>query len=736
MEDRCTSERSRRYFLAGLAACLTPHAVWAQGESDLDAHWKLDGEGNNARELRSGTSDAITARTGSTRWVGKGRDRALRLDGYSVWIDHPAVNFKPAAEALTVCAWVAFESYPVHTAALLQLSGGRAPGCCFCIDQWGYPRFGAWVGNSWRESIGSQPVPRDRWVHLAGAVSEKGMPVLFMDGKACESSPLPTGAPPTLSGTSLAGLMIGRSRDCPVTGKLFPTGVLNGLIKDVRVYTDPLSQASLVSVMDEARPRETPNLEINGDWCGDDKQRPRYHAMPPRAWTNEPHGLVRFNGRYHLFYQKNANGPYWGNINWGHMTSPDLREWTEMPVALSPEHGPDTEGCWSGSVIEHEGSLAIFYTGSDGHRAGICLATSSDGAGFLKHPGNPVIAAPPESGGYPEFRDPFVWREHDRYYLLAGSAVKGRGGAALLYRSYDLVHWEFRGPLLVGDRETSGIFWEMPIFVKVGDRHVLIVCEVPGRASYWVGDWKNEIFTPLAVEPRRLELFNHLLSPTPLVTGDGQVITMGIIPDQRSAKECWRWGWAHLYSLPRRLSIGPDGRLQQSPWEGLVSWASDPVALTPFKLRENIPDPLRGVSGSCLHLHATISKETSRAMEILLRRSPDDREATVLRYEWEIGRLVLDRTRSSLDPEVRRDVQEVTYFPQRENVVDMDIYLDESVVEVFLDRRAAFATRIYPTLQESEGLALRCFGGDATVDSVTISRILGDKPAIAADKPS
>lgn len=699
-------------------------------------HWKLDGEGNYARESLSGTSDPITARTANARWVGEGRDRALRLDGYSVWIDHPVANLKPAAEALTICAWVALEAYPVHTAALLQWSAGSASGCCFCIDQWGYPRFGAWVGSSWKESIGTQPVPRDRWVHLAGAVSEKSMPVLFMDGKACESNPLPNAAPPALPDPSLMGLMIGRARDCPVTGKLFPTGVLNGLVKDVRVYTVPLSAASLGRVMSEASPRETPNLEINGDWCGDNKQRPKYHAMPPRAWTNEPHGLVHFNGQYHLFYQKNGNGPYWGNINWGHMTSPDLREWTEVPVALTPEHGADAEGCWSGSVIEHEGKLTIFYTGSDGHGAGICMATSSDGASFRKHTGNPVIAATPDSGVYPEFRDPFVWREQDRYYLLIGSAVKGRGGTALLYRSEDLVHWNFLKPLLEGDRETSGIFWEMPIFVKVGDRHVLIVCEVPGRASYWVGDWKNEVFTPLAVEPRRLELFNHLLSPTPHVTGDGQVITMGIIPDQRSPQECWRWGWAHLYSLPRRLSIGPDGRLQQSPWERLVSWASDPVSLTPFKLRENIPDTLRGVSGSCLHLQATISRETSRVVEVWLRRSADDREGTVLRYEWEIGRLVLDRTRSSLDPEVRRDLQEVTYFPQRENVLAVDIYLDVSVVEVFLDRRAAFATRIYPTLPESEGLAFRCFGGDAKVESVTISRMQGRKAAMSGDTPS
>jgi sucrose-6-phosphate hydrolase SacC (GH32 family) len=697
-----------------------PPSAWTQTESDLGAHWKLDGSGDEARELQSGTRDAIPSRTGHARWVGEGRERALRLDGYSVWIHHPVANPKLATGSVTFCAWVALEAYPVHTAALVQSSGGNTSGYCLCIDQWGYPRFGAWVAEGWKEIAGLQPVPRGRWVHLAGALSERGAPLLFMDGEACEANSLPDATPPALTAN---GISIGRARDCPVIGDLFPTGVINGLIKDVRIYAAPLSAPSLARVMAEAKPAQAPDLEINGNWCGDDPSRPHYHAMPPRAWTNEPHGLVHFNGQYHLFYQKNANGPYWGNINWGHLASPDLRTWTELPVALTPDHGADAEGCWSGSVIEHEGKLAIFYTGNGGRGAGICLATSSDGVHFTKHAANPVIAATPDSAVYPEFRDPFVWREQDRFYLLIGSAVKGRGGTALLYRSDDLVHWEFRKPLLVGDREKSGIFWEMPIFVKVGDRHVLIVCEVPGRASYWVGDWKDEVFTPLAVEPHRLELFNHLLSPTPHVTGDGQVITMGIIPDQRSPKQCWRWGWAHLYSLPRRLSIGPDGRLQQSPWEGLSSWASDPVSWAAFPLRENAPDTLRGISGTCLHLHAVISRKASRELEVVVRRSPDDRERTVLRYQWEIGRLILDRTKSSLDPEVKRELQEATYFPRREDVLEVEIYLDVSVVEVFLDGRAAFATRVYPTLPESEGLALVSFGGEAMVDSVTISRI-------------
>jgi sucrose-6-phosphate hydrolase SacC (GH32 family) len=514
---------------------------------------------------------------------------------------------------------------------------------------------------------------------------------------------------------------LGKSTDCPLVAGIFPTGVLNGLLRDVRVSDSRLSPRSIADTMEKSKPDAQPDLQINGPWCADDPQRPVYHALPPRAWTNEPHGLIHWGGQYHLFYQKNPNGPYWGHINWGHITSPDLYRWTEMSVALSPEPGPDSEGCWSGSVIEHNGKLALIYTGGDGHRASICLALSSDGIHFTKFQGNPIIAEPPQGLNYPEFRDPFVWREGDMYYLIIGSAVKNVGGAALLYRSKDLVSWEYRKPLLVGDRETSGVFWEMPTFVKLGNDHALIVCEVPGRASYWIGSWKDETFAPYSSVPRRLELFNHLLSPTPFINDQGQVITMGIIPDERHPKECWAAGWAHLYSLPRVLSTDANGRLLQKPLGDIEHWEEKIASVPSIALEEKQVRALDQVSGECLHLRVTFKRGESSSVWFLVRRSPDDRERTEIRYEWEIGRLTLDRSRSSLDPQVKRDMLQETCFPHVADSLQLSVFVDHSVLEVFIDDRSAFAARIYPTLSESNGVAFGCTGSGAKAEDITVA---------------
>ena len=169
--------------------------------------------------------------------------------------------------------------------------------------------------------------------------------------------------------------------------------------------------------------------------------RPTFHFTPHRNWMNDPNGLVYDGGRWHLFFQYNPEGPDWGNMSWGHATSPDLQHWTEHPVALPYRDG---EQIFSGSIVSTqthgEPLLTAYYTSAyvDDHQAQ-SMATSTDGGyTWEPDPQNPVL-----DRGTSAFRDPKVIRFIDgqgnvSWILLA---VEADDRQVLFYSSTDLRDW-------------------------------------------------------------------------------------------------------------------------------------------------------------------------------------------------------------------------------------------------------------------------------------------------------
>src|SRR5580658_4095030 len=153
-----------------------------------------------------------------------------------------------------------------------------------------------------------------------------------------------------------------------------------------------------------------------------DPHRPQYHLLPAANWMNDPNGPVYWNGQYHMFYQYNPNGAFWGDMHWGHAVSPDMVHWRHLPVALAPTpDGPDAAGCFSGTAVVDGDRVGVLYTGVVS--APENQATIRDGVSSLKETqclalasgrdltnwtkvSQPVIATPPAGMDVSGFRDP------------------------------------------------------------------------------------------------------------------------------------------------------------------------------------------------------------------------------------------------------------------------------------------------------------------------------------------
>ena len=270
-----------------------------------------------------------------------------------------------------------------------------------------------------------------------------------------------------------------------------------------------------------------------------DPQRPRYHFLPPSCWMNDPNGPIFWNGQYHMFYQHNPNGAFWGTMHWGHAVSRDLVHWQHLPIALAPTpRGPDKDGVFTGCAVINKGVPTLVYTGVSPEVQ--CLATSDDEMlMWKKHPRNPVIASPPKGLEVTGFRDPCVWRENELWHMVIGSGFKGVGGTALLYTSEDLFHWKYRHPLFVGKMESTAVsdnpvatgeMWECPDFFPLGKKNVLIV-STQGTTVYFVGTYADRKFHP---ELQGQVDCGAYYAPKSMLDANGQRILWGWIQERRS----------------------------------------------------------------------------------------------------------------------------------------------------------------------------------------------------------
>jgi beta-fructofuranosidase len=211
--------------------------------------------------------------------------------------------------------------------------------------------------------------------------------------------------------------------------------------------------------------------------------RPALHFTPRSGWINDPLGLTHRDGVYHLYFQHVPERTDWAHsCHWGHATSPDLLHWSERPVALGP--GDGDAGCWSGSIVGDTDRTVLFYTSvADPTSLGVGRIRTARPVDpqldvWTKNPGFAVDL--PADVPATAFRDPYVFAEDGRWWMLVGAGLADGTATALVWSSADLDRWEYAGRLAERHRDDrdplwTGAMWECPQLLRIGDRHVLVV---------------------------------------------------------------------------------------------------------------------------------------------------------------------------------------------------------------------------------------------------------------------
>ena len=430
---------------------------------------------------------------------------------------------------------------------------------------------------------------------------------------------------------------------------------------------------------------------------------------------------------------------------WGNASSADLLHWQDHPIPLgiAPED-PEEQVYAGGSLINKEGVPTMIYHGVN---SGTCIATSTDDelVHWEKHPANPVIPLPNEGDpGYGVYHvwDNCGWVDGDMYYSISGNKPhtppETDGDVAFLFKSRDLVHWEYVHPFYASDRRWTGADEDCscPDFFPLGDKHVLMFISHNKGTQYYIGRYEGEKFYP-----ERHGRLNWPGGPSfaqeSLLDAKGRRIFWAWLCESRTREAQFSSGWSGVMSLPRVISLADDGTLRIDPVEELPALRQNHRQRRDLALADGAEQGLEEVAGDCLELVLDIEPPGAGVCGIKVRCSPDGQEQTAIIFDAANETLTIDTTRSSLSPDIFQPwpipqgafhpelmeggkvddvrVQEAPLALAPGERLALRIFLDCSVLEVFANGRQCICQRIYPTRSDSLGVALFSRGGEAVV---------------------
>lgn len=697
----------------------------------------------------------------------------LLLDGTSTYVTYNRNDIMVEGKALTVQAWIAprtFEWDDPHaaengtdspTGIVSQSDKAHNKGFILGYERFGRLTFQVGTGDDWLTvwSNGDNLKKYEWNLVTATFDADAGEMCLYLNDTLVASRSVPAGA--EIAGAKKT-LVVGRN----IEGERLTAGFLNvasGYIDEFKMYSTALTADEISNYYGSVT---VPEIKFSDIWLqnilGDDYTRTQFHGGPYQFWMNEPHAPVYYNGMYHLFYQANMTGSYWRNICWGHYVSEDMVNWKPIKEAIVPtEDSVVPDGVWSGgATLDTNGVPLLFFTaGNDAFRDSEGLISNQNiGVAYPADLSDPeltdwvicdelAVIQKAGQGRTGEFRDPHIWKEGDTWcMLICSGSVSSTGGSALLYTTDTLelkddgtidMDWQYKGPVYEMENQSAlyGTSWELPIILPVTNeagtitKYFFEISPAPAsiadnKVYYWLGDFDLETgkFTPdqaFQGEPHLLDYgANVFTGPSCLVDPvSGDIYMFSIMQDQRGAAEQGASGWAHTVGLARRIWLNDDGTdLMIEPIEALHELEEDVLINETGLTLDAANAALATVDEDMLYIKLVADISNASEFGINLKQG-GKWDCTTYRYDV-AGETIYGKTENKGEGAKSNSV--FGALPNEDGKIEMEIYIDRSLVEGFFNDYKAISIRAYTEEPDSHGIDLFAIG-NLTIESLYVA---------------
>lgn len=457
------------------------------------------------------------------------------------------------------------------------------------------------------------------------------------------------------------------------------------------------------------------------DVAYDQPLRPQFHFVSKKNWLNDPNGMVYDGEKYHLFFQHNPNGTNWGNMTWGHATSPDMLHWTQLEHALLPYRVDRRAGTiFSGTaVIDHNNSLGkqvgdtqtmcAFYTFAAKPAFYQAMAYSTDNGTTWTY-WNEGRAIVDNQGFDSGERDPKVfWHEASQQWVMA-LWVQRDPGRVRWFTSDNLVDWEVASDLM---RDWAFECMDVVFLPVDGDANNIKCLIYDASFDYEIGSFDGDVFTA-ETETLQIARGNYYAAQTFNQAPDDRVVQIGWMRGGPNSADLFDVPHNQQMAFPYELKLKttPAGiRLVCWPIEEIESLVTD---------RQVVRDMTLGEGGQPLDADLDL-------VDLELTFSPGDAQQVVfdlprvsLRYDVEKQQLL---HRGINDQGKPLEVVTIDKLAPRDGKVSLRLLVDRLSVEAFAFGGETFGAYYIDPRQGPAKYAVHAEGGNATIDELTVRKL-------------
>ncbi|KXT85869.1 Sucrose-6-phosphate hydrolase [Streptococcus sp. DD11] len=443
------------------------------------------------------------------------------------------------------------------------------------------------------------------------------------------------------------------------------------------------------------------------DWTAEEVQRIKeniakspwrasYHVEPQTGLLNDPNGFSYFDGKWVLFYQNFPFGAAHGLKCWVQLESDDLVHFTETGLRVLPDTALDSHGAYSGSAMQFDDQLFLFYTGNvrdeNWGRHPYQIGALLDKAGNLEKIDRILIEQPEEATDH--FRDPQIFNYKGQFYAIVGGQNLDRQGYIKLYKAVDndYTNWEAVGNLDFANDKTAYMM-ECPNLVFIHDQPVLLYC--PQGLSKEVLDYDNihpnmykigqsiDINQAKIVDPSPLQNLDYgfeCYATQAFNAPDGRALAVSWLGLPDVAYPSDRFDHQGVFSLVKELTL-QEGRLYQYPVAAMQDLRGPAQVLANQTHTEN-----------SYELELDLAADTQS--EIVLFADADGKGLRI-RFDTQAGQVTVDRKEAG-------EPFALDFGSSRSCSIDRkaakaNIFIDKSVFEIFINKgEKVFSGRVFP----------------------------------------